>query len=409
MMTSVLMNDVLPPSPYQKKKKHAGISGIGIHLCQSGRMDVDETTESLEKPDCKTRLHKLSRRIVEVLLDISEENLKEQEAYEIPNQTGWDEASQGWGQCSPFSCLFIAQQKSKTHKPEISASHCVLCTDLKDLKLSEIVGPSHAASDASYEISEEPSSNVSPSSLELLNGTPSTITCTSSSEEESSVIALKGKSIRKDLLGNKLLFKSEPYTPDKLLPHLPQPDAPYLLLKERNVGKVALLGRVMVLPPVKVPKNSNAIPKSSSISKRREDSAGTRPVIVSEKAVSGVDEDQEKSVVISYSSPTVGTSQGSVPSMQGPTQHQYHLLSALSISRRYQIPINTMAETQPSANSLPERNVRQEEPIRSPVRQNSGHRSRLGLKEKSLRRAEPELPMLLGTRVQIPVSTQRLL
>lgn len=55
-------------------------------------MDADETTESLEKPNCKTRLHKFSRRIVEVLLDISEEHAKEQEAYEIPNQTGWDEA-----------------------------------------------------------------------------------------------------------------------------------------------------------------------------------------------------------------------------------------------------------------------------------------------------------------------------
>ncbi|KAG7332919.1 hypothetical protein KOW79_003054 [Hemibagrus wyckioides] len=368
-------------------------------------MDADETTESLEKPDCKTRLHKLSRRIVEVLLDISEEHFKEQEAYEIPNQTGWDEAIQGWGQCSSFSGLFIAQQKSKKHRPEISASHCVLCTNLKELKLSEIVGPSHAASEASY----EPSSDVSPSSLELLNRTLSTITSTSSSSEEASVISLKGRSIRKDLLGNKLLFEPEPYTPDKLLSHLPQPDAPCLLLKDRNVGKVALLGRVMVLPPVKVPKNSNVNPKSSNFSKRREDSGGTRPVIVSEKAVSGVNEDQEKSVVISYSSPTVATSQGSVPSKQGPTQHQYHLLSALSSSRRYQIPINTMAETQPSANSLPERNLRQEEMIRSPIRQNSGHRSRLGLKEKNLRRAEPELPKLLGTRVQIPVSTQRLL
>lgn len=74
-------------------KTHAGISGIGLlHLCPSGRMDADEITESLEKPNCKTRLHKLSRRIVEVLLDISEEHVKEQEAYEIPNQTGWDEA-----------------------------------------------------------------------------------------------------------------------------------------------------------------------------------------------------------------------------------------------------------------------------------------------------------------------------
>ncbi|KAB5575192.1 hypothetical protein PHYPO_G00218030 [Pangasianodon hypophthalmus] len=387
---------------------HLHGSGIsGILICQSGRMDADKTTESLEKPDCSAPVCKLSKGCVEVLLDISEENSgKEQEAYEIPNQTGWDEAIQGWGQCSPFSCLFIAQQKSKKLKPEISAPHCVLCTDLKDLKLSEHFVPSHVPSEDSYDISEEPLRSNVPPSLEHLNRTLSAITSTSSSEEEPSDFTLKERSIRKDLLGNKLLFGPEQYTPDKSLPHPPQPDAPCLFLKDKNVGKVALLGRVMVLPPVKVPTNPNANPKSSNFSKRREDSA-TRPVIIPEKA--GVDGDQEKAVVISYSSPTVGTSQGSVTSKQGPTQHQYHLISALSISRRYQIPINTLAETQPSATSLLERNLRQEELIRSPLRHNSGHRSRLGLKEKSLRRAEPELPMLMGTRVQIPVSTQRLL
>lgn len=274
---------------------------------------------------------------------------------------------------------------------------------MKDLKLSEHFGLSHAASEASYEISQEPLRSNIPPSPEHLNRTPSAITSTSSSEEEPSDFTLKEGSIRKDLLGNKLLFGPEQYTPDKVLPHPPQPDAPCLFLKDKNVGKVALLGRVMGLPPVKVPTNPKANPKSSNLFKRREDST-SRPVIVSEK----VDRDQEKAVVISYSSPTLGTSQGSVMSKQGPTQHQYHL-SALNISRRYQIPINTLAETQPSATSLPERKLKQEERIRSHVRHNSGHGSRLGLKDKSLRRAEPELPMLLGTRVQIPVSTQRLL
>lgn len=311
---------------------------------------------------------------------------------------------QGWGRCSPFSCLFTAQRKSKKLKPEISASHCVLCTDLKDLKLSENLVPSRAASEAPYEISEEPlRSSVLPP-LEHLNRTPSTITSTLSSEEEPSEFTFKETSITKDLLGNKLLFGPEQYTPDKIRPHPPRPDAPCLFLKDRKVGKVALLGRVMVLPPVKVPTNPNVNPKSSNCLKRREDSA-TRPVLASEKT----DGAQEKAVVISYSSPVVGTSQGSLMSKQGPTHYQYHLLSALSISRKYQIPINTLAKTQHSATALLERNLRQEELIRSPLRHNSGHRSQLGLKDKSLRRAEPELPMLLGTRVQIPVSTQRLL
>lgn len=214
----------------------------------------------------------------------------------------------------------------------------------------------------------------------------------SSSEEDPSDFTLKDRSIKRNLLGNKLLF-------DKILPHAPQADVPSLFLKDQNVGKVALLGRVMALPPVKVPSGPN--PKATSLNpllKKREDSA-TRPVIFSEK----VDGHQEKAVVIS-----VGTSQGFATSEQGATQHQYHhLLSALSISRRYQVPIDGLAETQPRATYLQEGNLRQEELIRSPLRNNSGHRSQLSLKDKCLKRAEPELPMLLGTRVQIPVSTQR--
>ncbi|XP_027010662.1 uncharacterized protein C16orf46 homolog [Tachysurus fulvidraco] len=357
-------------------------------------MDAEQhlTTDIFENPDCDTPLCK---RNVEVLLDISEENLGEQDVYENPNQTGWDEAVQGWGQCSPFSCLFVARQKSKKLKPELSASHCVLCNDLKELQ----IGPRHAASEASNEVSEERPGSVSPP-LEHVNRSPSSISSDSSSEKESSDITLKdrSRSIRKDRPENKLLSGTEKFTPDKLLSHLPQPDARCLFLKNRNVEKVVLLGRVMVLPPVNVPTNSNTNPKSLNVSKRREDSGGTRQAIISEKP--GVDGDQEKSLQIP---------QGSVLSKQRPTQHQHHVLSDLSISRRHQIPNNTMAETQPSASSLPERILKQEGLIRSHVQHNSGHRSRLSHKEKNLKRAEPELPMLLGTRIQIPVSTQRLL
>ncbi|XP_047010605.1 uncharacterized protein C16orf46 homolog isoform X2 [Ictalurus punctatus] len=229
MMTSVEMNEGFSP--------HAGTSGI--LLCPSGRMDADKTAESLETPDCETPRCNLSNSFVEVLLDISDEiSVKEQEAYKIPDQTGWDDAIQGWGRCSPFSCLFTAQRKSKKLKPEISASHCVLCTDLKDLKLSENLVPSRAASEAPYEISEEPLRSSVPPPLEHLNRTPSTITSTLSSEEEPSEFTFKETSITKDLLGNKLLFGPEQYTPDKIRPHPPRPDAPCLFLKDRKQEEV---------------------------------------------------------------------------------------------------------------------------------------------------------------------------
>lgn len=287
-------------------------------------------------------------------------------------------------------------------KPEISASHCVLCAELKDLKLSQHLDLSHAASEPSYETPEEPlRSNVPPTS-EHLNKTPSTITSTSSSEEEEpapSDFTLKENNISPVLLG------PEQYTPDQVLPHAPRPDTPWQFLKDRNVGKVALLGRVMMLPPVKVPTRPNSYPKSLNLFKRRGEDSAPRPDMVSEK----VDRDQEKAVGIYPPRSTLGTIQGSLMSKQGPLmQHQYDLVSTLNMSRRHQSLVSTFVETQPSAMSLG-RKLRQNERIRSPLRHHSGHRSRLSLKDRSPRRAEPELPMLLGTRVQIPVSTQRLL
>ncbi|XP_053356513.1 uncharacterized protein C16orf46 [Clarias gariepinus] len=358
--------------------------------------------QSLEKPDCGAPLCKLSGggRVEELLLNISEESsVKEQEPYEILNQTGWDEAIQGWGRCSPFSCLFIAQQRSKKHKQEISASHCVLCTDLKDLKLSDLNPP---PSRAPYEKSVEHLRINVPLSPEHLNRIPSAVTSTSSSEDDMlEDFTLKTRNVKKGLLGNKWLFGTEQYVPDRILPHPHQPDALCPCMKDRNAGKVSLLSRVMFLPPVKVPTN----PKSSNGLKGRDDGT-TRTVMVSEKC----DGDPEEGAAVSNYSPTAGTTQGIITSMQGPTQYQNHLLSALNVSRKYQIPINSLAETQPGATqSLPERNLRQEELIRSPVRHNSALRSLLAAKNKILRKEEPELPMLLGTKVQIPVSTQRLL
>lgn len=103
MMTSVEMNEGFSP--------HAGTSGI--LLCPSGRMDADKTAESLETPDCETPRCNLSNSFVEVLLDISDEiSVKEQEAYKIPDQTGWDDAVSNAALCyyyrpTYFPCYFL--------------------------------------------------------------------------------------------------------------------------------------------------------------------------------------------------------------------------------------------------------------------------------------------------------------
>ncbi|KAL7878472.1 hypothetical protein AOLI_G00094460 [Acnodon oligacanthus] len=141
-------------------------------------------------------------------------------------------------------------------------------------------------------------------------------------------------------------------------------------------------------------------PSNSSSSPSEEESSdfSKGPVTVVEKVVT--DGDGEKAVVIPYCSSTVDICQGSLTSKHEPGQHQYHLLS---------IAVSKKAYLLPQATSLLGRNLRQDELTRSPLRHNSGHRPHLGLKAKSIKKAEPELPMLLGTRVAVPVSGQRLL
>ncbi|KAL6478767.1 hypothetical protein MHYP_G00122000 [Metynnis hypsauchen] len=139
-------------------------------------------------------------------------------------------------------------------------------------------------------------------------------------------------------------------------------------------------------------------PRNSSSSPSEEESSdfSKGSVTVSEKVVT--DGDREKAVVIPYCSSTVDICQGSLTSKHEPGQHQYHLLS---------ITVSKKAYLLPQATSLLGRNLRRDELTRSPLRHNSGHRPHLGHKDKSIKKAEPELPMLLGTRVAIPA--QRLL
>ncbi|KAI5616279.1 hypothetical protein C0J50_24116 [Silurus asotus] len=376
-----------------------GLASATRQEYQEYSLDMDDvkTPKRLEKPDCSA---KLSKRCVEVLVDMSEEiSEKEQQPKEIFDQTGWDEAIRSWRECSPLSGLFAPLQRSKKVKPEDPAPHCILCTDLKDPKPPENV-PSHAASHAFSEKSEEPSTSNCSSSPEDLNRTPSATTISSSTEEEESLdFSLENVSSQKErVLGNKLLYGSGQVSPDKVLPSQMQSDS--LLQKGRNDGKMALSGRVMVLPPVKMSAPSTSTLSNSNPLKRTEDGSA-RPIIIRER----VNGNQEQMVVISHPNSAVGT----ITSKQGPTHHQHHLLTTLNISRGYQIPISTLAETQPVSTSVLEPNFRAEELIRCALRHKSGHRSRSGIKYKTLKREEPELPKLLGTRVQIAVSNHRLL
>ncbi|XP_072551138.1 uncharacterized protein C16orf46 homolog isoform X2 [Salminus brasiliensis] len=379
-----------------------------LKSCESGHIDDDRTevVEDAEWDDCKSR----DREHVNALLDISEEHsFQELEPYEVQNQVGWEEAIQGWGRAASLVCLLQAQRKGRKVKPEPVDSHCLLCADLKDLKLPERPASDCAdtSSESSCQAAEEPLKSTVPSPMEFLKRAPrNSSSCSSSTSEEetSDLSSIEEMHSKTDI--QPVLLGGEQFIHHKTLPHHLQPTVRCPFLKDRGAGKVALISTLLVLPPVKPPTPAN--PRSHTFSKRREAQWSrereANPIAVAQKVV--VDGDDEKAAP--YCSSAVDICQGALTAKYGPAQHQYHLLS-IPVSKKAQLPFSTLDDTLPHASSILSRNFRQEELTRLPLRHSSGHRAHSGFKPRSTKRAEPELPMLLGTRVAIPVSAQRLL
>lgn len=301
---------------------------------------------------------------------------------------------QGWGRDSPFSCIFQAQLKSR----KVIDFHCLLCADLKNVKLSELCVPEHNNTELTSDGAPESSKHARPPFYEQLRRTSNTASPFTEESDSNS----QEKYVKPELLENRVLSRSEQCTQNKSLPHSLQAIAPDLCLKDRKLGKVTLTGNLVVLPPVKG--QTNAKPSIPNILKKDALEGG---VIVSCSDTGSAMFVEENSDLRS----TVDTIPGPFTSKHVSVKHQYHLLSELNIpaSRRGQMPFSTLTDTLPHATYF-SRNLRQDELLRSPLRNNSGHRPHSGIKARTLRKQrETELPILLGTRVLIPVSTQRLL
>ncbi|XP_076848652.1 uncharacterized protein C16orf46 homolog [Brachyhypopomus gauderio] len=369
-------------------------------------VDVD-TNVTLENPQQDEQFFKtFDRECVNVLLDFSEDqSLVEEDVYESQPQTGWEGAIQGWGLSPPLACLFQAQKKGSKITPDVIDSHCILCADLKDLKQTEILVPECSRTSAKHfcEPADEPLKNTVSTIVERLKRAPSSTSFSCSSGEEQ----------ERNIKGDELLFEGELCRNSQTLPHHPQHNMQGTFMKERGEEK----SPVIVLPPVKA--STPAKPKSHSLLKRREapdmcqaeGETDRVPVCgTSGPVVFGEKEDVAGKPVSPYSNSTLDACQGSLTSKQRLDQHQCHMLSALTttFSKRQQ-PFSTLADQVARATSLLGRDLKQDRLTRSPLRHNSGHRLHYGFRSKNVRRPEAELPVLLGTRVPIPVSTHRLL
>ncbi|KAI4892387.1 hypothetical protein NFI96_000420 [Prochilodus magdalenae] len=365
---------------------------------ESGHTDDEknDARNNLQWTGCKSN----DREYVNALLDISEEySLKEQELFEVHSQ-GWEEAIQGWGHSAQLACLVQVQRKGRKVKPQLLDSHCLLCADLKDLRLSELLesDSTGTSSESSCVMGEEPLKNPIPASLDLLKRAPSNNSSSSFAEEETPDCRNQDKIIKSDPLDNKLVSGGEQCTYYRPLPHHPQPHAQCPFLKERGAGKVALISSLFVLPPVKPSTPANS--KSHIFLKRREARlmcqpegevnsvaicGATGPVTVGEKV--STDGQGEKAAVTPYCRSTVDICQGSLSSKHESAQHQYHLLSIV-VPKKAHLPFSTLGDTPPQATSILGQNLRQDELTRSPLRYSSGHRSHLSFKAKVRDRVE---------------------
>ncbi|XP_069508925.1 uncharacterized protein C16orf46 homolog [Ambystoma mexicanum] len=72
--------------------------------------------------------------LVYTLLDLSEKQTEDEKSMQCFIARGWDEAVQGWGYSSPFACL-QTKRNSKKPKPREDINGCILCSEM--LKVSD--------------------------------------------------------------------------------------------------------------------------------------------------------------------------------------------------------------------------------------------------------------------------------
>ncbi|KAM6980602.1 uncharacterized protein C16orf46 homolog [Aplochiton taeniatus] len=183
------------------------------------------------------------------------------------------------------------------------------------------------------------------------------------------------------------------------------------IVKDSGPDTTLNMNSFAVLPPVKAsqakPQRIPGPPASSKTA--REDSATGReapeagpgcPSPAGERC--GVERGEEtRAPVVSITGLPEDDRSGSLNYWPPQTSHQ--LLSAFSIPvpKRYDVAFSYLEYPAPRSTYAAGRQLKQD------PRTSSGHR--LCIKTQRLKRAEPQLPLLLGTRVLIPASTQRLL
>lgn len=301
--------------------------------------------------------------------------------------------------------MFQIQRRGKRPKTWDADSHCLLCVDTKVVEplVSETARPSP-------EFCSGPSEK---NSKKTVKGRPSS-TCSATSSYRNTVELLPKQTVlAKKFIGDLLINRSASTCVG--LSHHQENQC--RALKDHYAGNVTLINCFSVLPPLKTSLDGNSPhhPESGEVSlgTDAQDMVDILQTGVSAAATAGgnsVDGSGEMRTEANLDSRSAEDGlHSSSASKNWTCQKRQHLLAAFSvpITKQCGQPFSTMDNAMPHVTYRLGRYPRQDGLARSPGRNSSG-KLYSGYKTKNIRRAEPKLPMLFGTRVAIPASTHRL-
>ncbi|XP_064168639.1 uncharacterized protein si:ch73-103b9.2 isoform X2 [Anguilla rostrata] len=399
-----------------------------MDMLQESSLLVDEEirgkVQDTEWNACQTP----DRRHADALLNISEDSFaKDEDAYELSIESGWEEAIQGWGRSPPLACLFQIQKKSRKSKAADGDYHCLLCIDVKHLRHAESEHSTHSLFDSE--------GNGSSDQHHHCEGSKCPLVCLKSLAKHPSNVSPSvtehhtcKETMKQALCGDEAFLEASRLTlvetfPESANTHHLDSQCAKMPEKDRNVS--AIMNSFNVLPPVKAQgasdQQSPALrgtegTENKSAAHGISDGPGLHGTLgTGERAgVEKICEFIQAGMASDVPEARCGTFPSEHQGLSGlrwSPQPRKHLRFALGIqnAKKRDPPLNIVGDLFPRTGYRLVRNIKYEDLSRVSVRNTHGHRLYIALKARSITETDSQLPALLGTRVPLPASSHRLL
>ncbi|KAL4642081.1 hypothetical protein GN956_G10608 [Arapaima gigas] len=380
---------------------------------------ADEEDERIVESDAGR--YRAERVSVAALLRISEENaVTEDGPYEWSAESGWDKAIQGWPQSPPLSCLFQTHRKGKRCKTEDKDFHCLLCIDAV---LSERLDLENMADCAAkgYKSNPSPSEDLrikgSFASTLLTRKASSQHVAVGHRDSEEHVLQACDNATEQVELGDRTSEDTRLHAPDETSLQIYNLASQWPLVRETCHKVAQTINSFSVLPAVRAGGPGN--PRSPSTQEKNETTFSKAPSykLSAEAGLQGVSEAGEKpgaershEITMDVPAGTAALEYSARPlPCSWPLHPGRNLLTTFSICvpKGEEPPFSSIEGTVPRVVYPFGKYVKQDDI--STVANNQTQKLCTGLKSKNMKRPEPQLPLLFGTRVAIQASSHRLL